>query len=73
MIKISDFPYAKIDDIGVRFIEQINKYCKIHNVPMNNFDIKTNKPTQANFQAPIVKPVILISIIFIFGLFQFYF
>lgn len=56
LIKISDFPYAKIDDIGVRFIEQINKYCKIHNVPMNNFDIKTNKPTQANFQAPIVKP-----------------
>lgn len=58
MLKISDFPYAKIDDIGVKFIDQIVTYCKKFKVEMNNFNATKNSDHQGNSHSSAAKPVI---------------
>ena len=38
LAKIEDFAKEKADIIGSRFVVEIQKFCKLHNLKMDNFE-----------------------------------
>lgn len=50
--KISDFPYAKIDTVGVKLLEKINSFCQKFKINMNNFSSSNSFANSSQIATP---------------------
>jgi hypothetical protein len=55
--RIEDFPFAKIETIGVKFIDKIKNFCDKFKIKMDNFvyQVSNTSPTTSKIKVEILK------------------